>query len=291
MRRLVLALLLLLAAAAAAAPASARAQAVAPVGDQLTGGAETGLWAYDFSVTPGRVVVGAPVTVSFRADSPAPRVRARVVLGSASLRVRRVAEDAVTALRWMPTVAPGAYRARLVVRAGGLKRVRTFPVTVAAAPAEPAPAPVAAGGGGRKGVFPVRGDYSFGGAGARFGAGRGDHVHQGQDIVAAMGTPLVSPVAGSVYWRKVQAGGAGHYLIIRDAAGVDYVFMHLVADSELVEKGDAVRAGQPIAQVGSTGSSSGPHLHFEIWPDGWYAPGSEPIDPLPQLRAWAALEA
>ena len=49
-----------------------------------------------------------------------------------------------------------------------------------------------------------------------------------------------------------------------------------------------VTAGQRLASVGSTGSSSGPHVHFEIWPDGWYANArSRPIDPLPDLRAWA----
>ncbi len=281
MRRHVPALLALL---VLLVPASASAQVAAPVDGNQAGGAATGLWAYGFSVAPGRVVSGSPVTVRFRAQSPAPRVRARIRLGTASLRIRRVRTDAVVARRWIPSVAAGEYKARLVVRTGGMKRVRTFPVTVEAPPAPPTPVAASPGG-----VFPVRGEYSFGGKDARFGAGRGDHIHQGQDITAALGTPLVSPVKGTVYWRKFQAGGAGHYLIIRDAAGADYVFMHMVAGSALVDKGDAVRAGQQIGQVGNTGSSSGPHLHFEIWPDGWYAPGSKPIDPLPQLRAWAGL--
>jgi murein DD-endopeptidase MepM/ murein hydrolase activator NlpD len=49
-----------------------------------------------------------------------------------------------------------------------------------------------------------------------------------------------------------------------------------------------VTAGQQIAAVGNSGASSGPHLHFEIWPDGWYSSKqSKPIDPLPDLLAWA----
>jgi murein DD-endopeptidase MepM/ murein hydrolase activator NlpD len=158
------------------------------------------------------------------------------------------------------------------------ERTGRFPVTVVAA------TPVAASSAG---VFPIRGAYSFGDDEARFGAKRNGHTHQGQDVFAAEGTPLVSPVSGSVFWRKVQKGGAGHYLVIRGGNGADYVLMHLVAGSELVDAGDAVTAGQAIGQVGHTGDAQGPHLHFEIWPDGWYAADSAPIDPLPQLQAWA----
>jgi murein DD-endopeptidase MepM/ murein hydrolase activator NlpD len=191
---------------------------------------------------------------------------------------------------WKPRLGAGAYVARVHAVDGTgrtLKRTATASgkqaVTVAIATPPPTPPAPATG----TGIFPVQGAYTFGGADARFGAKRDGHTHQGQDVVAAEGTPLVSPVAGTVYWRAVQPSGAGHYLVIRGSDGVDYVFMHLVAGSELVAKGDPVAAGQRIGLVGSTGDSSGPHLHFEIWPDGWYAKGSQPIDPLPTLQAWA----
>ena len=125
--------------------------------------------------------------------------------------------------------------------------------------------------------------------GARFGARRTGHIHQGQDILAAAGTPVVAPRAGFVAWRAFQKAGAGHYIVVRGDDQRDYVFMHLRDGSVVVEKGQGVAAGQQLAAVGSTGASDGPHLHFEIWPYGWYSSkASKPIDPLPDLLAWAS---
>jgi murein DD-endopeptidase MepM/ murein hydrolase activator NlpD len=179
------------------------------------------------------------------------------------------------------TLAPGSYRVRITaVNPRGRRTVRAKGLEVAA----PAPTPVIAS----DGVFPVRGPYSFGGKDSRFGASRTGHIHQGQDVAAAEGTPLVAPKAGTIHWRAYQAGGAGYYLVL-DADGEDYmyVFMHLRQGSLLVSKGDHVAAGQRIAQVGNTGSSEGPHLHFEIWDGPWFG-GGHPIDPLPVLKSWEA---
>jgi murein DD-endopeptidase MepM/ murein hydrolase activator NlpD len=136
-------------------------------------------------------------------------------------------------------------------------------------------------------AFPIAGRFDWGGDGSRFGAKRDGHRHQGQDLAAAEGTPVVAPRGGVVEAVQYQANGAGHYVVLDgDDEDRDYVFMHLKSGSIEVEEGDRVRTGQPIAEVGNTGSSSGPHLHFEIWVGGWYA-GGEPIDPLPLLKSWA----
>jgi murein DD-endopeptidase MepM/ murein hydrolase activator NlpD len=161
------------------------------------------------------------------------------------------------------------------------KRRAVRATTVAVAP--PAPVPVSTGG-----IFPVKGAYDFGGADARFGAWRAGHKHQGQDISAVEGTPVVAPKSGVIHWRAYQADGAGYYLVL-DVADEDfmYVFMHLRQGSLLVSKGDTVTAGQQIAQVGNTGRSFGAHLHFELWQGVWYG-GGDPIDPLPTLKSWQA---
>jgi murein DD-endopeptidase MepM/ murein hydrolase activator NlpD len=148
---------------------------------------------------------------------------------------------------------------------------------------KPPPPPVPAG----DHAFPIRGAFSFGGKDSRFGSGRPGHIHQGQDMSAALGTPIVAPTAGTIEVVRYQAGGAGYYIVLDgDGEDRDYVFMHLRKGSTLVKVGDAVAKGQPLAEVGSTGSSSGPHLHFEIWIDGGWYTGGQPVDPLPFLQAW-----
>jgi murein DD-endopeptidase MepM/ murein hydrolase activator NlpD len=136
-------------------------------------------------------------------------------------------------------------------------------------------------------VFPVAGPYDLGGEGSRFGARRDGHRHQGQDIAAAEGTAVVAPHGGTVEFVRYQRNGAGWYVVLDgDDEDRDYVFMHLRRGSITVEPGQQVATGQALAQVGTTGSSSGAHLHFEIWVGGWYA-GGDPIDPLPLLQQWS----
>lgn len=136
-------------------------------------------------------------------------------------------------------------------------------------------------------IFPIRGRHDYGGSGARFGAGRSGHTHQGQDVMASCGTRLVAARGGTVKFSGYHSA-AGNYIVIRGLKdSFDYVYMHMEAPSPFRE-GDRVFTGQQIGTVGTTGSSSACHLHFEEWTaPGWYD-GGKPIDPLEDLRAWDA---
>jgi murein DD-endopeptidase MepM/ murein hydrolase activator NlpD len=133
---------------------------------------------------------------------------------------------------------------------------------------------------------PLVGSFSYGGRDARFGARRRGHRHQGQDMPAPEGTPIVAPRGGVITTVAFQRSGGGNYAVL-DGEGEDrsYVFMHMRTGSVAVREGQRVRTGQRIGEVGSTGESTGPHLHFEVWIGSWQA-GGHAIDPLPLLRAW-----
>ena len=136
-------------------------------------------------------------------------------------------------------------------------------------------------------MFPVRGRHNFGGSNADFGSGRSGHSHQGQDVFARCGTPLVAARGGKIKFKQYHAA-AGNYIVI-DGAGTsrDYVYMHLAEPSPFAE-GDRVYTGQRVGSVGQTGNATACHLHFEMWGGpGWYD-GGRPFDPLPSLKSWDA---
>ena len=135
-------------------------------------------------------------------------------------------------------------------------------------------------------VFPVAGAHSFGGPENRYGAARSGHVHEGQDVLTAEGTPDLAPLAGTITYTSYQASGAGYYAVEHSLVGLDFMFAHCKAGSLAVSAGQAVAAGQPLCQAGQSGDATGPHLHFEIWVGGWQAAGGHSIDPLPYLQAW-----
>jgi murein DD-endopeptidase MepM/ murein hydrolase activator NlpD len=301
MRRLSVALATLLLAVVPAASASAQSGGGAVAPDSSGGtaygasGNGPGLVARTFRVTPATLLPGKALTVIFRIDGRVRAAQVRIDLvpadsghAVATLRLGRRSTGKRISVRWRPNLSPGAYTAQLRATAVRARRraqvttsgaVRVGQPVVAPVPVPVTPSPL--------GVFPVQGPWSFGGPDARFGAIRAGHVHQGQDVLAAKGTPVVAPMAGTITWTAYQASGAGYYVVEHGADGRDYVFMHFAAGSTAVAKGDVVAAGQRLGSVGMTGDASGPHLHFEIWPDGWYAEGSKPIDPLPDLESWA----
>jgi murein DD-endopeptidase MepM/ murein hydrolase activator NlpD len=135
-------------------------------------------------------------------------------------------------------------------------------------------------------AFPVPGPHNYGGAGARFGAPRAGHTHQGQDVPAACGESLVATETGQLKVNAYQASGAGYYVVIHGAlTGTDFVYMHLQAASP-VPAASTVYGGQEIGKVGDTGDAEGCHLHFERWSaPGWFVGGAA-YDPLPELQYW-----
>jgi murein DD-endopeptidase MepM/ murein hydrolase activator NlpD len=134
-------------------------------------------------------------------------------------------------------------------------------------------------------MFPIRGPHQYSLSAGRFGAPRSGHIHQGQDVMAACGTPLVAARAGKVVYAGYHSL-AGYYVVIHgQGSGLDYAYMHL-SERALVNTGDRVYTGQPLGEVGQTGDATACHLHLELWSaPGWYK-GGHPIDPLADLRHW-----
>ena len=137
-------------------------------------------------------------------------------------------------------------------------------------------------------VFPVRGRVDWGERDARFGAWRGGHVHEGQDVFAPAGTPLVAMREGRVV-EKGDDGGRGNYVAIWNRnARWTFVYLHMLHPSR-VRVGESVRTGQRVGSVGCTGSCWGDHLHVEMR-RGKGTTGRS-LDPLPLLRRLAARRA
>jgi len=100
-------------------------------------------------------------------------------------------------------------------------------------------------------------------------------MHDGIDIGAARGTPVVAAASGKVVYADHRLSGYGKLVIIRHSGNVFTAYAH--NQRNLVRKGDRVRAGSVIARVGSSGRATGAHLHFEV------RRGSTPVDPLAYL--------
>jgi len=132
-------------------------------------------------------------------------------------------------------------------------------------------------------AFPVAGRHGTRGAIGAFGAPRsGGRVHEGFDITAGCGTPLVAARGGSVKRAGYDPVLYGNYVLIDGRkTRQDYFYAHLIA-RPTVDAGGRVRTGQLVGRVGQTGNAAATpcHLHFEI------RVGGRPIDPEPKLRGW-----
>ena len=93
-------------------------------------------------------------------------------------------------------------------------------------------------------------------------------MHNGIDMACPQGTPIYATRAGTVTTASYQAGGAGYYVSINHGDGFSSIYMHMT--NYVVSSGQSVAAGQLIGYVGSTGVSTGPHLHFGVSYAGTY---------------------
>jgi murein DD-endopeptidase MepM/ murein hydrolase activator NlpD len=105
--------------------------------------------------------------------------------------------------------------------------------------------------------------------------------HEGMDFDPDEGTPFFSVADGVVTEVHDDTWGLGKWVVIHHKVGkleFDSLYAHMLRDSTGVKVGDVVKAGDYVGRVGNSGTSTGPHLHFEIHLDG------KPVDPFPWLK-------
>lgn len=124
-------------------------------------------------------------------------------------------------------------------------------------------------------IWPAAGTVTSG-FGPRWG-----RMHQGLDIAGPVGTPIVAAADGVVMSSGWTDGGYGNLVKIQHPNGSITFYGH--NQSLIVKKGESVKQGQVIAKMGSTGRSTGPHLHFEI-----RLPKQGPVNPVAHLPKFVA---
>ena len=105
--------------------------------------------------------------------------------------------------------------------------------------------------------------------------GQYPHFHTGIDLVEPFGSPLYAADDGVVALVGSSSGGYGNYIVIAHSGGLDTLYGHL--STALVKVGQPVAQGQPVGLEGSSGNSTGPHVHFEL------RINQRPVDPAPYL--------
>jgi murein DD-endopeptidase MepM/ murein hydrolase activator NlpD len=133
-------------------------------------------------------------------------------------------------------------------------------------------------------VFPLAHATGYGEWEARYGNFRNGHRHEGQDVFAPAGTPLVA-TREAVVVEKGSGDGRGNWIALYSReAGETYVYFHMRSPTPLAV-GERVAVGRRVGSVGCTGSCFGDHLHFEIRRG--RGTSGRTRDPLPVLRALA----
>jgi murein DD-endopeptidase MepM/ murein hydrolase activator NlpD len=235
-----------------------------------------GFTVVDPRVSPSHAYVdGAPVQIAFHLRARAPvdllvdvtgaamgrRVRRFVVRGAAPGVRRRLRWDALDGRGRV--VDDGRYLVTVTPRDGAARRVGSLVL--------------------HGHFFPIRGPHADRGGLGAFGQPRsGGRIHEGFDVNAACGTPLVAARGGRVIRSNYDRVLYGHIVIIRNRAERrDYWYAHLQHPAR-VPRGQDVTTGERLGEIGATGNARtvGCHLHFEIHQDG------VPIDPAPSLHAW-----
>jgi len=92
-------------------------------------------------------------------------------------------------------------------------------------------------------------------------------LHKGTDFAAPTGTPIYAAGNGTVQ-RASRNGGYGNYIKIKHTRGYETAYAHLSKYAKGIKAGKKVKQGDVIGYVGSTGASTGPHLHYEVYVDG-----------------------
>ncbi len=201
-------------------------------------------------------------------DEAEERRRRRDELAGTAARRREVLSGARAALRRL--LAEERRRKEALARLRQAQNAGTFEQT------ERAPAGTPSTGQ----IFPVAGANRFSDDWlAPRGGGR---LHQGIDIFAAHGTPLVAVADGTLF-RVGYNGLGGWRLWLRDGSGTTYYYAHLASFSGAAREGAAVAKGTVLGFVGTSGDARGtsPHLHFEIHPG-----GAGPVRPFPIVVGW-----
>jgi murein DD-endopeptidase MepM/ murein hydrolase activator NlpD len=194
--------------------------------------------------------------------------RVSLSLAEAKAYQDRAARGAMTTRRALALSAAKAQAAKLAAaKAKAEAKAKAVALAKAAAIAKANAAP--------KIVLPTTGYHLT----ARFNqaGGRWAHNHTGLDFATAYGTPVRSVLAGEVIQADFE-GAYGRQVKVRHSDGTVTSYSHMAEFD--VSVGDSVSAGTQVGAVGMTGNTTGPHVHFEVLPD-----GENPINPEPWLRA------